>query len=254
MIYLFIRTEKSVKEFVNYYPIVSCLVIIHFAIWIAVSFSFGEPLFQWGAGHNLLIHEFGQYWRFITPVFLHIDFGHVLFNSFALVLFGPALEQMLGKYKFIIAYLLAGLAGNIGTYIVDPTSIVPHIGASGAIYGLYGIYIFMVLFRKHLIDQGNAQIILIIFVLGLIMTFVRPGINVYAHVFGFIGGFALGPLILTNAQPFSIYRNQRPQRKGTTAFNPNRWQKRRIPRKLKTNIFWIILGIIVLFGLLGRFF
>src|SRR5690625_6453763 len=134
---------------------------------------------------------------------------HTIFNSFALVLFGPALEQMLGKFKFVIAYLVTGIIGNVGTYLVDPMSTIVHIGASGAIYGIFGMYIFMVFFRKHLIDSGNAQIVTTIFVIGLVMTFIRPGINIFAHVFGFIGGIALGPLILNNVQPFSIYRNVR---------------------------------------------
>lgn len=210
---LFIRTERSLKEFIYAYPIVTTLVIVNFLLWF---FVYVIPiqvndldLYQWGAGHNRLISEHGEYWRFITPIFLHGDFMHFLFNSFSLVLFGPALEQMLGKSKFFSIYLLAGLIGNLGTYVVDPTSIIPHIGASGAIYGLFGIYVFMVIFRKDLIDAGNAQIVMIIFAIGLFMTFTRSGINIYAHIFGAIGGFALGKLILVNATPFSIDRNRK---------------------------------------------
>lgn len=254
---LFIRTERSVKEFIQSYPIVATLVIINFLLWFFV-YLFpieikGLDLYQWGAGHNLLIHEHGEYWRFITPIFLHGDLMHALFNSFSLVLFGPALEQMLGKPKFIITYLLTGLAGNIGTYLVDPTNIIPHIGASGAIYGLFGIYLFMVVFRKHLIDAGNAQIVTIIFFIGLFMTFTNSGINIYAHIFGFIGGFALGNIMLKNAQPFSIYRNRRYQpNKGTVQFDPDRWNKKRISRKMKKNILWIILAILVILGIFGK--
>src|SRR5690554_3768358 len=100
VIILFIRTERSVKEFIHYYPIVSSLIIINFALWFIVyilPFPGGQLLFQWGAGHNLSVHRFGEYWRMVTPIFLHSGLMHTLFNSFALVLFGPALEQMLGK-------------------------------------------------------------------------------------------------------------------------------------------------------------
>ena len=262
VIKLFIRTERSVKDFIYFYPIVSTLIVINILLWVIVyflPFDFGKHLFYLGAGHNFSIHEYGEYWRIVTPIFLHGDLMHTVFNSFSLVLFGPALEQMLGKFKFILAYLLTGIIGNIGTYLVDPTSMTFHIGASGAIYGIFGIYIFMVFFRKHLIDAGNAQIVTTIFFIGLVMTFIRPGINIFAHVFGFIGGIALGPLILNNVQPFSIYRNVRRRTVNSSGvqFDPNRWNRKRrfrIPPQIRKNLMWIIIGGLVVLGLLGRLF
>lgn len=262
---MFIRTERSLKEFIYAYPIVTSLVIINVSLWLIIyvlPFEFGTHILQLGVGHNYLIYEFDEYWRFITPVFLHSrDLMHVLFNCISLILFGPALEQMLGRFKFIVAYLLMGIAGNVGTYVVDlvkimnssiffPASFTSHFGASGAIYGLFGMYMFMVFFRKSLIDRMNAQIVLTIFFIGLIMTFIMPGINISAHVFGFIGGFVIAPLFLVNAQPFSIYRNRRPPTRsgpGGVQFDPKRWEKRRfIPEVIRRNKVWIIFGIIVL--------
>lgn len=256
---MFIRTERSVQEFMRFYPVISTIVIINLLLWLVIDIlqlPIGYTIYNWGIGHNLSVYH-GDYWRLITPMFLHSGIGHVVFNCFALVLFGPALEQMLGKIKFIFAYFFTGIAGNLGTFVIDPISITPHLGASGAIYGLFGIYMFMVLFRKDLIDPGNAQIVKIIFFIGLLMTFIQPNINIAAHIFGFIGGFAIAPIILTNTRPFSMARN-RPRYRGNTddvQFNPNRWNKRRIiPVKVRKNIFWIIFGILVLLGLLSRFF
>src|SRR5699024_6399338 len=196
----------------------------------------------------------GEYWRLITSMFLHGGLMHTLFNSFALVLFGPALEQMLGKWKFIFVYIGAGFIGNLATYLIDPTAYYVHIGASGAIYGLFGVYIFMVLFRKALIDAGSAQIVIVITIIGGIMTFLRPGINIYAHLFGFFGGFALASLTLQNAQPFSPWRIKRVQNNNGIQFDPDHRQKKRIPTHIKTRIFWIFLGILVLLGIFGRLF
>lgn len=207
---LFLRHERSIKEFFRFYPIISIIVIINFVLWFIIDIlHLGQPLYTFGIGHNLSIHLYGEYWRLLTPIFLHAGFSHLLFNSFATVIFGPALEQMLGKVKFISAYLIMGIAGNLGTYLIDPTSIVPHLGASGAIYGLFGIYIFMVILRKDLIDPMNAQVVKTIFFIGLVMTFIMPNINIAAHLFGFISGFALGPILLNNASPFSAARNYR---------------------------------------------
>lgn len=257
---MFIRTERSVKDFMHFYPIVTTIIIINLLLWIMIDvlqLSIGHTIYNWGIGHNFSVYH-GDYWRLITPIFLHAGLGHVIFNSFALVLFGPALEQMLGRFKFIIAYLIAGIIGNIGTFMIDPVSMIPHLGASGSIYGLFGLYLYMIFFRKDLIDRGNAQIIQVIFVIGLVMTFIRPNINIAAHLFGFLGGFALGPLVLRSAVPFSMYRNRpRKQRNRNedVQFDPNRWQKKRlIPQSIKRNIFWIILGILVVIGFVSRYF
>lgn len=251
---MFIRTERSVKDFIIFYPIVTTLVGINMIIWLITGLfptEFGTKVFFWGAGNNILTLD-GQYWRIFTGMFLHADFMHVLFNSFSLVLFGPALEQMIGKYKFIFAYIGAGLVGNIGTYFIDPTSPTFHIGASGAVYGLFGMYLYMMFMRKELIDQSNARLVLIILGLGVVMTFANPQINTAAHLFGLLGGVFVGPLVLKKAQPFSIYRNvlkkqQRQTRDGSTQFNPDRWKNKR-PRteKQKQQLVWIVIGVVVL--------
>lgn len=253
---MFIRTERSVKDFIIFYPIVTTLVIINMLIWGITGLfptQFGREVFFWGAGNNLLIFD-GEYWRIFTAMFLHADFMHVLFNSFSLVLFGPALEQMIGKWKFVFAYLGAGIIGNIGTYLIEPTSPTFHIGASGAVYGLFGMYVYMMFMRKDLIDQANARLVLIILALGVIMTFANPQINTAAHLFGLLGGVFVAPLVLKNAQPFSIYRNilKKQKRQSRSSgdgpqFNPDRWKRRR-PRteQQKQQLVWIVIGVIVL--------
>ncbi|MGY0693673.1 rhomboid family intramembrane serine protease [Virgibacillus sp. FSP13] len=251
---MFIRTEKTIKEFIHFYPVVSTLIIIHLALWLIIDLlqlPLGIHFYQWGAGNNLFIHE-GEYWRLLTSIILHNGLMHALFNSFALAIFGPALEQMLGKFKFILAYFGAGLIGNIATYLIEPTGFYSHVGASGAIFGLFGIYVYMVVLRKDLIDRANAQVVLTIFIIGLIMTFLRPNINIYAHIFGFIGGFALARLLLNNVQAFSPQRNRRRTNSGSVQFNPNRWKRHRLPRGLAPKIFWIIFGILVVLGLISR--
>ncbi|RFA33660.1 rhomboid family intramembrane serine protease [Virgibacillus dokdonensis] len=256
---MFIRHERSIKEFIQSYPIVSTLVIIHLALWLVINFlqlPFGIWLYQLGEGSNYGIEQ-GEYWRLITPIFLHADLMHALFNSFSLVLFGPALEQMLGRTKFIIGYLFAGIFGNLGTYLVEDLFYF-HIGASGAIFGLFGIYIFMVLFRKHLIDQISSQIVTTIFVIGLIMTFFNPGINVSGHIFGFLGGVIIAPIVLAGANSYNpwaaVARRNRYRNDDDIQFDPNRWNKKRLPRSFSKNIGWIIFGVLVLLGLLSRLF
>ncbi|WP_217587371.1 rhomboid family intramembrane serine protease [Lentibacillus saliphilus] len=253
---MFIRNERSIKEFVQLYPVVATLVAINIVLYvfidlirlpIAVEFKF------WGIGFNPAVTA-GEYWRLITPIFLHGGLTHVLFNSFSLVLFGPALEKMLGKVKFILAYFGAGIAGNVGTYIMDPNSLTAHLGASGAIYGIFGIYMYMVAMRKDLIDQASTQIIVVIFLIGMVMTFIQPNINISAHVFGFLGGLALAPLMLIGVRAWSPWERRQPRRHddGEVQFDPNRWQKKAKRKKIVTKVVWIIFGFLVLLGILSR--
>src|SRR5690625_3111921 len=148
---MFIRTERSVCEFFHFYSVVTVILIVDLILWIFTQFfanSIGGIILNYGIGFNIAIYADNEYWRLITPIFLHANVGHVLFNSFALVLFGPALERMIGKVRFITFYLATGLIGNIATYVIDMQSFTPHLGASGAIYGLFGIYMLMTFARR----------------------------------------------------------------------------------------------------------
>src|SRR5699024_8279886 len=98
---MFFRTERSVKEFLKKYPIVSSIAIIILVLWFIVCFlklPFALKLYVLGIRHNLLVLLLNEYWRLFTPIFLHADFSHVIFNTFSLVLFGPALEKMVGNF------------------------------------------------------------------------------------------------------------------------------------------------------------
>lgn len=77
---------------------------------------------------------------------------------------------MLGKGKFIAFYLLGGIIANVATLLLRP-EIYLHLGASGAIFAIFGLYFYMVFLRPDLLDAANSQVILTILVIGLVMTF-----------------------------------------------------------------------------------
>ncbi|MFE8698853.1 rhomboid family intramembrane serine protease [Cytobacillus sp. FJAT-53684] len=241
---MFTRTE-SFKEFLRHFPIVSIIVSIHIVLYFLTVLPFLPNLwlFEHFAGVNLYIIE-GEYWRLITPIFMHNGFPHMLFNSFSLVLFGPALEQMLGKGKFLFVYLTAGIAANLATLLLEPLTYI-HVGASGAIFGLFGFFAAVIMFRKDMISYANSQLILTITIIGVIMTFLQPNINVIAHLFGLLAGFLIGVGLLPNKKRLAAFinqsnsgysRKQRPSLKGVS------------PSKL---ILW---GSIVILALLGFLF
>lgn len=189
---MFLRTE-SPREFMRWYPVITTLVIIHivFYVFSIISNDFKYLLI----GQNYWIAVDGEYWRLVTPIFLHLSLLHLIFNTFSLILFGPPLERMLGKTKFILSYLFMGIMGNVASlYLAD--LLYTHAGASGAIYGLFGLYFFMIIMRPELLDPQSKQIVIVFIAIGAVMTFARTGINIYAHIFGFMAGLGLGPIIL----------------------------------------------------------
>ena len=192
---LFLRNE-SFSQFTRSYPIVTYIIGIHTVLFLL---SVITPAFYFlyfhrlGIGYNAAVAA-GEWWRLVTPIFLHGGFSHFILNSFSLVIFGPALERMLGHVRFLGAYLFAGIVGNLATFFLHPGHYL-HLGASGAIYGLLGLYFYMKLHRKDLIDPQSAQIITIFLVIGLIYSFM-PNINIASHLFGFLAGFLGGWIII----------------------------------------------------------
>ncbi|ARK28607.1 rhomboid family intramembrane serine protease [Halalkalibacter krulwichiae] len=246
---MFIRNE-SFYSFRRSYPIVTILVAIHLILFIWMNFlPGGRYILTMGIGNNLAV-AYGEYWRIVTPIFMHISIGHVIFNSFSLVIFGPALEKMLGKAKFLIVYLITGVIANIATFYLG-SPYMQHLGASGAIFGLFGLYLYIVIYRKDLIDSANSQLVMTILIIGLVMTFVNSNINVLAHLFGLIAGAALAPIILTGVKPF----HTRPVfiDDGEPAFDPNRWQKKRRTSQRLKKALWISFAVLVIIGILARF-
>ncbi|BAQ08949.1 membrane protein [Bacillus sp. OxB-1] len=186
---MFIRTE-SFSQYIRLYPVVTALLIINIVIHIVTMLPFiGKPLLYSGAGANYLIAE-GEWWRLVTPMFLHWGLMHLLFNMFSLFIFGPELEKLAGKLRFLNIYVLAGLFGNIATFFLkDPMTI--SVGASGAIFGIFGAFGALVYYTKNAFPQLR-QVMLPIIVISLIMTFLQPNINIVAHITGFIIGFLIG--------------------------------------------------------------
>ncbi|MGE8207094.1 rhomboid family intramembrane serine protease [Heyndrickxia sp. NPDC080065] len=188
---MFIRNE-SFSRYVRSYPIISTIILLQLLLYIMnfIPFIPYKFIFQSLAGVNLYIAE-GEYWRLFTPIFLHSSFSHLLFNSLSLIIFGPFLERSLGKWIFCWSYLVSGFIANIATFMLLPLTYM-HVGASGAIFGLFGIYLAMVLYNKRRMKRVNQQIIIPIIVIALVMTFFETNINVTAHIFGLITGLLLG--------------------------------------------------------------
>ncbi|MEC1445356.1 rhomboid family intramembrane serine protease [Bacillus subtilis] len=187
---MFIRTENF-QTFIRLYPVVTFILALQAVLWLFFSLP-AHSVVLWRdtvTGYNLGVAN-GEWWRLITPILLHAGFTHLLFNSMSIFLFAPDLERMLGKARFLLVYAGSGIIGNIGTYVTEPLDYV-HVGASGAIFGLFGVYLFLVLFRNELIGQEHSKMIITLLAFAVLMSFINSNINMMAHLFGLCGGFLL---------------------------------------------------------------
>jgi membrane associated rhomboid family serine protease len=149
----------------------------------------GNQIYNNGALYGPLVAD-GDWWRLVSAAFLHYGPIHLGMNMLALWWFGAAVEQALGRGRYLLLYLVAGLAGSAGALLFSPTSVT--VGASGAIFGILGSALVLERQRINVLGGGAMGII----VLNLVFTFAIPGISIGGHLGGLAGG-ALGTLALS---------------------------------------------------------
>lgn len=172
-------------------------------------------LIAYGAKLNSLINQQREWWRFVTPMFIHVNLPHVLINMYSLWMVGPYVEKLYGSAKFVVFWVVTGIAGVAASYltVVSPaaqlgtlghfllkTQDVPSAGASGALFGLVGVlFVFGIKFRRELPEgfkrafgTGMLPIILINLFIGYLG---RGVIDNAAHLGGLISGAALAVVV-----------------------------------------------------------
>jgi membrane associated rhomboid family serine protease len=168
-----------------------------------------EVLRVYGAKYNSLINERGEWWRFITPVFLHIGWIHLLVNMYSLFILGPYVEKLYGSARFVFFWIATGVAGVVASYLASSSGVRggvlarflfrggdgPSAGASGALFGLIGVlFVFGIKFRHELPEGfkrafGTGMIPTIL--INLFIGYTIPYIDNAAHLGGFVAGALL---------------------------------------------------------------
>ena len=178
--------------------------------------GFPEPvLVAYGAKLNSLINApHYQWWRFITPMFVHVNLPHLLVNMYSLWIVGPYVEKLYGSAKFIVFWVLTGIAGVVGSYLsVQPrlatggfgrflfkTADIPSAGASGALFGLVGVlFVFGIKFRRELPEGFRRAFgtgMLPIIIINLFIGYIGRGlIDNAAHLGGLLSGAILATVV-----------------------------------------------------------
>lgn len=199
-----VPAEREPRPYVTY--LLTGVNVVVFLLMMAVGHGNVDSVAEmFGAKVNVLIQQ-GQWWRLLTPIFLHGSWLHLLSNSLSLIWFGSGIERLYGARKYLLIYFVAGVAGNIASYIHMPEL---SLGASGAIFGLVGAgLMFPIRFRSLLPAEAPRQIlgqILPIAAINLFIGSTTPSIDNWAHMGGLAGGAIVAlfliPDALTDRQP-----------------------------------------------------
>lgn len=175
-------------------PIILNLNILVFAVMAIFGVGIFEPenqdLLNWGANFrpNTLG---GEWWRLFTCCFIHIGIFHLLMNMYALVSIGVLLEPLMGKTRFLFAYVATGIVASLTSLAWNELTI--SAGASGAIFGLYGV--FLALLTTNHIEKSARDAMrtsTLIFVGYNLLNGLKPGIDNAAHIGGLLSGMAIG--------------------------------------------------------------
>ncbi|MGE5605626.1 MAG: rhomboid family intramembrane serine protease [Bacteroidota bacterium] len=177
--------------------------VIIFLYSIKSGIGYNQLLIDFGAKDNSHILS-GEYWRFITPIFLHANILHLLINCYSLFAVGDLVEKIFGRFRFLTVYFCAGIMGNIASFVFSSN---PGVGASGSIFGLLGALLFFGILKPALFKSHFGHNVILTILINLGYGFTTAGIDNFAHIGGLIGGF-LAAGIVAKSEPKHWFTNR----------------------------------------------
>lgn len=167
------------------YTIIAANIIVFGITSLFGGISNFYVLVAFGAKVNSLIAQ-GQYWRLIASSFLHAGLAHIAFNMYGLYNLGSIVEDIYGTKKFLSIYALAALSGSIASFTFSSS---PSVGASGAIFGLFGAILYLGQKNPKMFRTSFGINILLVLGFNILYGFSSSGIDNFAHLGGLIGGY-----------------------------------------------------------------
>ena len=191
------RNKIAEKIFSYQQPIVTYIIMaICIILFILMELSGGstnsQTLLKYGANLDVLVKN-GEYYRLFTCIFLHIGIMHLLCNMYSLYIIGREVENLFGKIKYIIIFILSGIFGSIMSLAFTHNTI--SAGASGAIFGLLGALLYFGMHYRTYLGEAIKRSIIPIIVVNLIIGFFAEGIDLAAHIGGLVGGILLAMMV-----------------------------------------------------------
>lgn len=174
-------------------PVTLALIIVQVLAYCWLVYAGGATniavLLHAGARSTPLIEK-GQWWRLITPVFLHVGFSHLLVNSVTLLYIGRYIEEFFGHWRMVIIYFVSAIVGNLVSAVFMPATL--SAGASTAIFGLFGAFLMLgVNFWHNVIIRVLSRTFLLFVVINIVLDTFLSGVDLAGHIGGLFGGFLI---------------------------------------------------------------
>jgi len=182
--------EQVKKPYVTYFFMTVC-IIMFVLMEIFGSSENTQTLIEFGATFNVAI-EAGEWWRLITPIFLHIGFLHLIMNVFSLYYIGTMVEKLYGHWRYTVIFLVSGIVGCLASFLTNPTLAA---GASGAIFGMFGALIFFGINYPKVFMKTIGGSILSLLAINLAFGFILDGVDNAGHIGGLVGGFLISSIV-----------------------------------------------------------
>lgn len=201
------EAQEELRDFIEFlkpkegYFITPILIYANIGIYLImalmglgfISFK-GQDLLQWGANYGPLTKA-GEWWRLLTSTFLHGGLMHLLANMYGLLFVGIFLEPLLGRVKYLTVYILTGILASIASIWWYDATI--SVGASGAIFGLYGVFLALLLTKIFPPDFAKTFLISTAVFVGFnLLMGLTGGIDNAAHIGGLVSGFIVGLILI----------------------------------------------------------
>lgn len=192
------RSKMAEKIFSYKMPSITYIIIGICVFLFIMMYIFGNgsestsTLIKFGANYDLLTKS-GEYYRLFTCMFLHIGIWHLLCNMYSLYIIGKEIENLYGKSKYLVIYVLSGLCGSILSIAFSHNTI--SAGASGAIFGLLGALLYFGYYYRTYLGATIRSSIIPVIILNLIIGLLTPGISNSAHIGGLVGGILVSMMV-----------------------------------------------------------
>jgi rhomboid protease GluP len=158
----------------------------------------GNMILQYGQVNELVIY-YGQYYQLFTSMFVHANIAHLAGNMLFLLIFGLRGEEMFSLPEYLLVYFIGGLTGNLLSLVLLPLY-VPSVGASGAIFAMFGA---CTIYARRAVRQSIIGALIYAFFLLFLSS--GPGVNNLAHIGGLVAGLLVGYVLAAKRKPVTKY-------------------------------------------------